>query len=143
MTAKQILQKELGTVRKMSFPELREKFTDLYGKIPHPLSSTTLRNRVIYKLQELYLGGLGTTDRMLLEKIARKMKDHPGSRKSSSGISIGARYRRKWKGGNYEVTVLAENCFECGGKRYKSLSAVARSITKTQWNGKLFFGVKQ
>jgi hypothetical protein len=33
--------------------------------------------------------------------------------------------------------------YELDGKQYKSLSAVARAITGTRWNGKLFFGVAQ
>ena len=32
--------------------------------------------------------------------------------------------------------------YEYDGAVYKSLSAVARLITGTRWNGKLFFGVK-
>ena len=30
--------------------------------------------------------------------------------------------------------------FEWEGRRYRSLSAVARAITGTQWSGPLFFG---
>ena len=32
--------------------------------------------------------------------------------------------------------------FEYEGRRYKSLSAVARHITGTQWSGPAFFGLK-
>ena len=42
----------------------------------------------------------------------------------------------------YEVVVRGENKFELDGVYYTSLSAVARAITGTRWNGKLFFGVK-
>ncbi|MBE6394957.1 MAG: DUF2924 domain-containing protein [Lentisphaerae bacterium] len=42
----------------------------------------------------------------------------------------------------YEVTVLGEKRFEFAGEVYTSLSAVARAITGTRWNGKVFFGVK-
>ena len=33
--------------------------------------------------------------------------------------------------------------FEYAGQRYESLSAVARAITGTRWNGLLFFGLTQ
>ena len=33
--------------------------------------------------------------------------------------------------------------FEHQGKRYRSLSAVARAITGTQWSGPLFFGLRK
>ena len=45
------------------------------------------------------------------------------------------------KGKKYDVTEVSEKCYELDGKQYKSLSAVARAITGTRWNGKLFFGV--
>ena len=41
-----------------------------------------------------------------------------------------------------EVKVLAEG-FEYEERRYESLSAVARAITGTRWNGLLFFGLTQ
>ena len=36
------------------------------------------------------------------------------------------------------MTVLADG-FEYEGKRYRALSAIARKITGTPWNGFLFF----
>jgi hypothetical protein len=39
-------------------------------------------------------------------------------------------------------TVLADG-FEYDGKPYKSLSAIARAITGTRWNGWLFFGLRK
>ena len=40
------------------------------------------------------------------------------------------------------MTVLKDG-FDWGGRRYKSLSAVARSITGTRWNGYRFFGLRE
>ena len=39
------------------------------------------------------------------------------------------------------VTVAADG-FEWQGRPYKSLSAIARAITGTRWNGWVFFGLK-
>lgn len=52
----------------------------------------------------------------------------------------GTRLVREWNGGLYEVTVTL-NGFEYDGRLYRSLSAIAKAITGTHWNGKLFFGV--
>jgi hypothetical protein len=41
----------------------------------------------------------------------------------------------------HAVTVLADG-FEWQGRPYKSLSAIARAITGTRWNGLTFFGLK-
>jgi hypothetical protein len=55
---------------------------------------------------------------------------------------VGTRLVREFQGREYTVTVLADG-FEWEGRRYKSLSAVARTITGTRWNGLTFFGVKR
>ena len=44
-------------------------------------------------------------------------------------------------GVEYIVTVTADG-FEWQGRPYKSLSAIARAITGTRWNGWVFFGLK-
>ncbi len=53
----------------------------------------------------------------------------------------GTRLIRVWQGVEHTVTVLAEG-YEWQGRPYKSLSAIARAITGTQWNGLTFFGLK-
>ena len=53
----------------------------------------------------------------------------------------GTRLIREWKGVAHEVTVRNDH-FEYQGRPYKSLTAIARSITGTQWNGHIFFGLR-
>ena len=48
---------------------------------------------------------------------------------------------REWQGVEHCVTVR-EHDYEYQGRPYKSLSAVARAITGTRWNGWTFFGLK-
>ena len=48
---------------------------------------------------------------------------------------------REWQGIEHHVMVLVDG-FEYQGRTYRSLSAVARAITGTQWNGPLFFGLR-
>jgi hypothetical protein len=54
----------------------------------------------------------------------------------------GTQLLRDWKGETHRVTVLADG-FEWRGTRHRSLSAVAKAITGTNWNGYAFFGVKR
>ena len=49
---------------------------------------------------------------------------------------------REFDGRNYKVTVLPTGGYEFDGQRYKSLSAIAKLITGTQWSGPAFFGLK-
>jgi hypothetical protein len=39
------------------------------------------------------------------------------------------------------VVKVLDNGFECDGRRYKSLSAIAQEVTGSKWNGFLFFGI--
>ena len=54
----------------------------------------------------------------------------------------GTRLVRIWNDRRYEVIVLADG-YEFEGRTFRSLSAVAREITGTRWNGKVFFGLKK
>jgi len=54
---------------------------------------------------------------------------------------VGTRLIREWQGVEHVVTVTADG-FDWQGRPYKSLSAIARAITGTRWNGWVFFGLK-
>ncbi len=134
------MRKSIKDIETMDIQHLREKFHSLYGDIPHPVSTRTLKNRIIYRIQEMYLGGLSDVDKNLLAQLVSTKKISIPIK--TGGIAPAIHYVREWKGKTYDVTVISDKCYECGGKRYKSLSAVAREITGTRWNGKVFFGVK-
>ena len=53
----------------------------------------------------------------------------------------GTRLIREYQGVEHTVTVMTDG-YEWQGRPYKSLSAIARAITGTRWNGLLFFGLK-
>ena len=76
--------------------------------------------------------------------------DNPGSRTSRArrrrrqldGIPmLGTRLVREWNGLRHEVTAT-EGGFEYAGRKYKSLSAVAKAITGAHWSGPQFFGLR-
>jgi len=87
-------------------------------------------------------------------KVVRKLRCAVYTRKSSEeGLeqefnslhaqreACEARLLREWQGVEQIVTVTADG-FEWQGRPYKSLSAIARAITGTRWNGWVFFGLK-
>ena len=47
---------------------------------------------------------------------------------------------RTYRGTHVAVTVLADG-FEYAGQTYRSLSAIAKAVTGSHWNGYLFFGL--
>ena len=141
MSAMDQMRKLMKEVESMEIQALRAEFHRLYGDIPHPVNTRTLKNRIIYRIQEMYLGGLCEVDKNLLAQFVSPKKIPLPTQKGR--IAPAVHYIREWKGKTYDVTVISDKCFECEGKRYKSLSAVAREITGTRWNGKVFFGVKK
>ena len=53
----------------------------------------------------------------------------------------GTRLVREWRGTEHTVTVMKDG-FDWQGRRYKSLSAIAKAISGGTWNGYSFFGLK-
>lgn len=56
-------------------------------------------------------------------------------------LAPGSRLVREWQGTTHHVLVV-EGGFEYQGTRYRSLTAIARTITGSQWSGPAFFGLK-
>ena len=52
----------------------------------------------------------------------------------------GTRLIREWDGTEHVVTILHDG-YEWDSRKFKSLSAIAKAITGTTWNGFRFFGL--
>jgi hypothetical protein len=59
----------------------------------------------------------------------------------SLGPKPGTVLVRDWVGVTHQVKVLEDGLL-FRGKRYESLSEIARAITGSRWSGPLFFGLK-
>lgn len=139
-----ILNRQIEALYHKNLLELKEKFQELHGFDCGDTTPRNLRKRIAYRLQELYYGGVSEMDLSILNDIADK--DPLANLKVVAARKLtnlcGTRYYRVWNGKTYEVTVSADGRFIYEGELFKSLSAVARKITGTRWNGKVFFGVK-
>lgn len=138
------IRRQIDRINRMNLAELREKFNELFGFEPGQTNIVNLRRRFVYRIQELHFGGLSDNDKEILTRIADgdPMANLQNKAKGVISKLRGTRYQRVWKGKKYEVIVLGDGTFEYDGTVYQSLSAIAREITGTRWNGKLFFGVK-
>ena len=135
------LSGELARLAAQGPAHLKESWRVLYGIEPPPrISEDLLRRAIAYRLQERALGGLKSSTRRLLQRIAedtRRSKSATPVRK----ITPGAVLIREWRGTSHQVTVLEDGVL-FRGKRHRSLSEVARKITGSRWSGPLFFGLK-
>jgi len=144
MTDRERMKTRITQIENMKYPQLCAMFAELFNGAVCPTNTRTLKNRLIYKVQEMHLGGIPQSDMLLLLEISGQngARLGNGSQTAAPATSM-IHYIREWKGKKYDVTRISEKCFELDGVQYKSLSAVARAITGTRWNGKLFFGVKK
>src|ERR1700730_11745116 len=96
---------------------------------------------ITYKLQERPLGGLSKSIIRKLERLNRDSEADAQKPARPTSLKAGTRLVREWRGVTYTVLVHAEG-FEWNGRRYRSLTIVARAITRAHWSGPRFFGLR-
>ena len=134
----------LAALKTMPLPDLKNEWRTLFGAEPPGYNRRYLARRLAYRIQELAYGGLKPETRKRLEALGEQFADRNiTSRRIRDDVMpiAGTRLLREWQGVEHAVTVLTEG-YEWQGRPYRSLSAVARAITGTRWNGPLFFGLR-
>jgi hypothetical protein len=131
----------LAALPQTSMHDLRALWAELYDKPAPAFSRAYLISRLAYRLQELHLGGLRPATRARLDALADGLDPKQARKRAPARLLAGTRLCREWQGVEHTVTVLPDG-FDYQGRRYQSLSAVARTITGTRWNGPLFFGLR-
>jgi hypothetical protein len=136
---------QLAALRKMSVVELKQRWEALFGTPAPNNSRSYLEVRLGSRIQELMLGGLSRDTRRVLDLLVKELEGK-NTRKAIMTDPRkpvpGTRLLREWDGAEHSVTVLRDG-FDWQGRKFKSLSAVARAITGTQWNGYRFFGLRE
>ncbi len=135
---------QLAALPRKSIAELKEVWRELYQAEPPLYNRSFLVKRLAYRIQELVYGGLSARTVARLDALAdeeeARLQGKPRRRITGRPVA-GTRLVREWQGVEHHVTVLVDG-FEYQGRTYRSLSAVARSIAGTRWNGPLFFGLR-
>lgn len=135
----------LAALKTTPTTDLKKQWRELFGTEPPPFNRRYLESRLAYRIQELAYGGLKPETIRQLERLGEELdggdKKKRGIRLDRDRPIIGTRLLREWQGVEQVVTVTADG-FEWQGRPYKSLSAIARAITGTRWNGWVFFGLK-
>jgi len=134
----------LAALKTTPTPELKQQWRELFGKEPPPFNRGYIESRLAYRIQELVYGGLKPETVARLEALGEQLDGgNVVVRKTRADDRpiAGTRLIREWQGVEQTVTVLSDG-YEWQGRPYKSLSAAARAITGTRWNGLVFFGLK-
>ena len=135
---------ELARLGNLTIFELRREWRRLH-RMPPPmrLSRELLIRAIAYKLQERALGALSKS---ILRKLG-SLDAEPAAgdaRKPVPRLSLkpGTRLIREWRGVTHTVLIHADG-IEWNGRRYRSLTIIAREITGARWSGPRFFGLRK
>ncbi len=154
---------EIEQLRGATVRELRVKYFDLFGEPSRSNHKQFLFRRVAWRLQALAYGELseyarqqalvlaqdadlrikaprhlvGTAQQVLQPTLRSRRKPGRDERLPQPGSIL----RREFKGQPVMVKVLPDG-FQYQDRFYKSLSAIARQVTGTRWNGYAFFRCK-
>src|SRR3990172_1788066 len=158
------LTMDVQTVSKLDAAALHKLYRDLFGSDRPMPNAEHIRRKIAWHVQAQAEGGLPEAARQRALAIARNSKlrvrvcgngcrrgqtaspmqhavtTHVSPTNDSRLPMPGSLLVKDFKGRTIVVKVLDDG-FEYDGRRFASLSAVAKEITGTKWNGFLFFGL--
>jgi hypothetical protein len=144
------IRRELAALNTMTIGELAEKYREVFGVPTRSRNGGYLRKHIAWRIQELQQGGLSprALERIGLlapqaparwhERIAKPTPRPEITVRDPRLPPAGTMLTRVYDGAEHKVKILDQG-FEYRGKRYRSLSQVAKLITHTPWNGFTFF----
>lgn len=133
---------QIARIPHLSMEDLWQLWDEYFDERPGHHHRGWLESRLAYNIQERAFGGLKPSLRKKLEEIGETGLLPKQLRGDAQRLLPGTVLTRVFDDVEHRVLVRAANDFEYQGKRFKSLSAVAKHITGTQWSGPLFFGLK-
>jgi hypothetical protein len=152
--------KEAAALQRMTPLQLRAKYAEVFGEATRSGHKEFLVRKIAWRLQAQTEGDLSERARRRAMELANDLDIRtrapatpvaiPASAFTATGTvpsggdtrlpMIGTVINRDYKGRTIRVTVLRDG-FEFEGQTYRSLSAIAKAVTGTHWNGFHFFGL--
>ena len=159
---KQSVSQQLAALSGMGVAALRQKYLEVFGEPSRSGNKAYLFKKLAWRLQSIAEGGLSERARRRAEELARDADLRttvPRPPRETTGAAArtvvmkapsdgrdrlpipGTVLTRTYRGAHVAVTVLADGTFDYAGQTYRSLSAIAKAVTGSHWNGYLFFGL--
>jgi len=159
------VRKEVRTLKAMTVAELRDRYADVFGEPTTSHHKQYLWRRIIWHLQAQAEGDLTERARQRAAELANDAdlrmyapkndstpKTPTAGGRTATGRLVtthdprvpmpGTEIEREYKGRTVKVNVLHDG-FEYEGEVYRSLSAIAKAVTGSHWNGYHFFGMSK
>ena len=148
------LTAQIAALQEMTVGQLAERYREVIGVPSRSRNKRYLQKRIAWQIQADADGGLSQRALDRIEELAPlapvrwrvplgQVEVEPVPKMAITGRDPrlpepGTTISRIYKGQEHQVTVHGAD-FEYAGKRFKSLSKVAKEITGTNWNGYGFF----
>lgn len=135
---------EIGALAGLDINELRARWLTVTGRpAPKAFRTGMLHRALAYEMQVAAFGGLSSSLKRQLRDLAKAAReDRFDEAIGTTHLKPGTMLMRVWEGKTENVMVTRDG-YLWSGERYTSLSAIAKAITGTSWNGWTFFGVKR
>lgn len=129
-----VVTEEVRALERLDLGGLRRVWRERIGEPPRLRSKELLRLLLAWRIQSDAWGDIPSSVRRALRQ--------PTLVAGRSRLSVGLKITKEWQGRRHDVETTADG-FMWEGETYSSLSAVARAITGTKWNGPRFFGLRK
>jgi hypothetical protein len=152
------VRSRIEALKRMTVRELHERYREVFGEESRSNHKQFLFRRIAWRLQADAEGGLSERAKRRALEIANDADlrirapkgfdfDLVDQRCVQDKITPDADPRRPLPGtvlereykGQTIIVKVCEDGFNYNGQRYRSLSAIAKEVTGTKWNGYLFF----
>ena len=147
----------IRALQELSVADLREQWRQIMGDEARSYNRAWLWRRLAWAIQAKEYGGLSARAQGRLEELSvhaeawmplgkrafKTLEPAPVPRHRDPRLPApGTVLTRRYRGTTIAVTVHDDG-FEYEGRHYPSLTAVAKVVTGTHWNGMLFFGLNR
>ena len=144
----------LTKLQSLTTAQLREEWRHVMGEEPRSYNRVWMFKRLAWAIQAREFGGLSARAQARLEELLpyaemwmplgkRGIAAPPAATGATQGLSPGTVLTRLYKGRTLTVLVRDDGQFEYDGTIYASLTAIAKTVTGSHWNGHhFFFGAK-
>jgi hypothetical protein len=134
------VEARISRIQSLKPDEVRALWRDTFEKdVPKALTRDLLVRALCWHIQEKAFGGHSPAILKLLTSYA---KGRPGGGQRLRRLKPGTELVREYQGERHTVVITGEG-FRWGGQDYSSLTAIARTITGSNWNGPRFFGLRE
>jgi hypothetical protein len=134
------VEAEISRIQVLKPDEVRALWRETFKKeVPKALTRDLLVRTLCWHIQEKAFGGHSPA---ILKLLASYAKGRPSEADRLRRLKPGTEVVREFQGERHTVVITAEG-FRWRGEDYPSLTAIARTITGTNWNGPRFFGLRE